>query len=238
MPDLPDSAPDILREGGAQYSARHREVLRAALFLFAERGWAGASLRELARRLGVAQPSLYHYFRSKEELVEQIIETFGFGGVLGTVSEPLPFPSDVAETPPLLADYVLALYERTDWPVFVRFVFNIALEERWRERLRAMFVDRTRELMVVAISPYVQRGQISAEDGMYLGRMITSAVALPLIEQHVCFPGAGEHPDVREYAAWVGRFAEEALRARIAARADTAASAYSPPARKSKNSRA
>ena len=33
-------------------SERHLEVLRAALQLFSERGYAGASLRELARRLG------------------------------------------------------------------------------------------------------------------------------------------------------------------------------------------
>ena len=55
--------------------------------LIAERGYRGASLRELARRVGMQQPSLYHYFESKEDLVEQIVVTFGFGGVGVTPSE-------------------------------------------------------------------------------------------------------------------------------------------------------
>ena len=45
--------------GGQELGERHREVLRVAMHLFAERGYAGASLRELARRLGMQQPSLY-----------------------------------------------------------------------------------------------------------------------------------------------------------------------------------
>ena len=35
---------------------------------------AGASLRKLAAKLGMSQPSLYHYFDSKDALVRQIIE--------------------------------------------------------------------------------------------------------------------------------------------------------------------
>ena len=74
--------PDPARYGGAQRPPKHLEVLRVAMRLIAERGYRGASLRELARRVGMQQPSLYHYFRSKEDLVEQILVTFGFGGAL------------------------------------------------------------------------------------------------------------------------------------------------------------
>jgi AcrR family transcriptional regulator len=51
---------------------RRAQILREALRLFAEHGVEGASLRELARRVGISQPSLYHYFSSKEALVEAI----------------------------------------------------------------------------------------------------------------------------------------------------------------------
>jgi AcrR family transcriptional regulator len=51
---------------------RRTQILREALLLFAEHGVEGASLRELARRVGISQPSLYHYFASKEALVEAI----------------------------------------------------------------------------------------------------------------------------------------------------------------------
>ncbi len=45
--------------------SRREEILEAALELIAEHGVAGASLRMLAKELGMSQPSLYHYFPSK-----------------------------------------------------------------------------------------------------------------------------------------------------------------------------
>src|SRR5215831_8127078 len=51
---------------------RRQQILREGLSLFSEHGVEGASLRELARRVGITQPSLYHYFPSKEALVEAI----------------------------------------------------------------------------------------------------------------------------------------------------------------------
>jgi len=46
----------------------------AALELFGDRGYDGASMAELAERVGIAKPSLYNYFRSKEELLIDLVE--------------------------------------------------------------------------------------------------------------------------------------------------------------------
>jgi AcrR family transcriptional regulator len=52
-----------------------RERLREAAFaLFAEKGYEGASMSELAERVGLAKPSLYNYYRSKEELLLDLLE--------------------------------------------------------------------------------------------------------------------------------------------------------------------
>ena len=83
------------------------EVLRTALLLIAERGYAGASLRELARRLGVQQPSLYHYFETKEQLVEQIIVHLG-ADLLGAAPARPP-PTALEDIPRYAIDVVMAL---------------------------------------------------------------------------------------------------------------------------------
>ena len=49
-------------------------MLEAALELVSNHGIAGTSLRMLARKLGMQQPSLYHYFGSKDALIDQIVE--------------------------------------------------------------------------------------------------------------------------------------------------------------------
>lgn len=49
-------------------------VLRAAEALFAERGYHGTSLRDIARRIGVKAPSLLHHFPSKQQLYLAVLD--------------------------------------------------------------------------------------------------------------------------------------------------------------------
>ena len=43
-----------------------RHIARAAARLFAERGYDATSVREIVEAAGVAKPTMYYYFRSKE----------------------------------------------------------------------------------------------------------------------------------------------------------------------------
>lgn len=56
---------------------REPQIVEVAAAFFAERGFE-APTRELAERLGVTQALLYRYFRSKDELIERVLE-HGFG---------------------------------------------------------------------------------------------------------------------------------------------------------------
>lgn len=63
--------PDAAHEA----SPSTRERLRAvAAQLFAERGYVGASMTGIAKRLGLRKPSLYNYYPSKEELFMELLE--------------------------------------------------------------------------------------------------------------------------------------------------------------------
>jgi TetR/AcrR family transcriptional regulator, cholesterol catabolism regulator len=50
-------------------SSRREELTRTAARLFAERGYQGTSLADLADELGMQKPSLYHHIASKEDLL-------------------------------------------------------------------------------------------------------------------------------------------------------------------------
>jgi AcrR family transcriptional regulator len=54
----------------ARRQARFETILAAAWGIAAEQGLAGLSLHELARRVGLRQPSLYAYFDSKSDLYD------------------------------------------------------------------------------------------------------------------------------------------------------------------------
>ena len=53
-------------------STRER-ILAEALSLFAESGYGGASMRELARRVGIRESSLYNHFAGKAAILEAIV---------------------------------------------------------------------------------------------------------------------------------------------------------------------
>ena len=56
-------------------AAERREVIeQAALEVFAERGYHGASIDEICRRAGVTPPVLYDHFASKLELHKRLLE--------------------------------------------------------------------------------------------------------------------------------------------------------------------
>ncbi len=57
-----------------RWERRQREVLNAAATAFAEKGYLGASIKDIADRLGVRQASLYYYFPSKEAALAAICE--------------------------------------------------------------------------------------------------------------------------------------------------------------------
>ncbi len=62
----------------AQAEARRAQLLDAALAVFADKGLEAATVKDLSAAAGVAQGLLYHYFPSKEALLEAALERHYF----------------------------------------------------------------------------------------------------------------------------------------------------------------
>ena len=60
--------------GRVPRAVRERQLLDLAEELFAERGYGGASMEELARRAGVTKPVVYELFGSKEGLFTACVD--------------------------------------------------------------------------------------------------------------------------------------------------------------------
>lgn len=65
------------RHGRVPRAVRERQVLELASELFAERGFAAASMDELASRAGVSKPVIYKLFGSKQDLFVACTEELG-----------------------------------------------------------------------------------------------------------------------------------------------------------------
>jgi TetR/AcrR family transcriptional regulator, fatty acid metabolism regulator protein len=66
----PRAAPPKVAE--AHEPEKRRAILHAAVRVFAERGYHGCRIADVARAAGVAYGLVYHYFRNKDELLESV----------------------------------------------------------------------------------------------------------------------------------------------------------------------
>src|SRR4029453_1492880 len=71
----------------AALSTRDR-ILSQALQLFAESGYGGASMRELARRVGGRESSLYNNFAGKGAILEALARAYGPASSASRLEEP------------------------------------------------------------------------------------------------------------------------------------------------------
>jgi AcrR family transcriptional regulator len=53
---------------------RDQDILEAAIHIFAEKGYVGSSLQEVADSVGLMKGSLYHYISSKESLLYRMFQ--------------------------------------------------------------------------------------------------------------------------------------------------------------------
>jgi AcrR family transcriptional regulator len=67
------SAPPPTDRRSRRRSRRIYEILETTALVVAERGYHNTSIEEIADRLDLAKPTLYHYFDSKEKLVYETL---------------------------------------------------------------------------------------------------------------------------------------------------------------------
>jgi TetR/AcrR family transcriptional regulator, cholesterol catabolism regulator len=129
-------------------STRRSELTRQAARLFAERGYHGTSIDQLAKAMGVQKGSLYAHIASKHELLYETMQegAAAFHGALDAIDETLPATEKIRLA---LRAHLRVVAEQLDVAtVFVRewrYLEGehrdeiVAERRRYEERWRALF---------------------------------------------------------------------------------------------------
>lgn len=69
--------PIELQTVNKKYARKKVAAIESAAIVFAEKGFHGATTQDIATAMGIQQGSLYYYFKSKEQALQEVCE-FGF----------------------------------------------------------------------------------------------------------------------------------------------------------------
>ena len=140
--------------------ARPGDIVAAALAVFAEKGFAGARIEEIARRAGVSKGTVYLYFETKDDLFRAVVHDAIIPNIdeIGAtaLAADLPFPdvlrtllprfAELVATRPIGAVVKMVVGESRNFPELARV---------WHDEVIAKGID--------LISALIRRGQARGE---------------------------------------------------------------------------
>jgi AcrR family transcriptional regulator len=132
------------------------KLLEATLKLISEKGYLGATTREIAKEAGVTELTLFRHFGSKEKLFEEVLNSYTF---LPTLRELLPHLDDLSCEEALTqvaTKFLLTMKKRKS-------MVKIMLSEvtRYPEKIRAVYsklVDDVRSALAQYFRSLQQKG--------------------------------------------------------------------------------
>lgn len=167
-----------VRGRGSDRAETRRRLLEAAGAVFAERGFEGASLEEIAARSGFTRGAIYRNFDSKDDLFLALIEEENRAAAVG-VAAALGTGHTFLET--ALSDPVPPDERRRSDLVRFEFYLYCARRPEMAARLKQLSRDRITALAEVIRSEAQERGltlRVSAEEAARLTLAVTTQLGL------------------------------------------------------------
>lgn len=73
MSDTPRGGDAASKKPGVRRGLVEQEIYEQATRLFAQRGYSGTSFQDIADAVGLTRPALYHYVKSKDDLLAKLV---------------------------------------------------------------------------------------------------------------------------------------------------------------------
>jgi AcrR family transcriptional regulator len=136
-------------------------ILSTALDLFAVRGYDATSVREICEAAGITKPTLYHFYGSKDGVLQALV-TSGFDRFRGLVDSSLETPGTFRQKVKVLARSLFK--SAIDQPRYWRFMHSIVWAPLGTAPQTANcqdFYDGVVSVLAAAADRAVKRGEIA-----------------------------------------------------------------------------
>lgn len=166
---------------------RKNEILDVAEQLFVEKGFENASTNDIIARIGIARGTLYHHFKSKEEILDAIVERMTREGI--------------ARAKEAVSDKKVSIYERLTAAIMALNIHNDVEAEVFEQihkpqnaLLHRKMEERLLNGVVPIIAELIEEGN---ESGLFDSKYPKEAAEMILVYSNVAFDELSDHtPEV------------------------------------------
>lgn len=157
------------------------KILDAALTLFAENGYSGTSVGQIAKAVGIKAPSLYKHFKGKEDILNTLIDTaearyevsFGSAANIGKIPE----------SPEEFVRVTMEKIRFTMCDPMIRKVRRFLVQEQFRNEKFAEVtnrhqVDGIQKMYEKIIEGMMEEGLVRKDDPAMLSVQLTAPAAV------------------------------------------------------------
>jgi AcrR family transcriptional regulator len=163
---------------------RPRQILDAALAVFAERGLAAARLDDIARRAGLSKGTIYLYFPNKEELFREVVRD----SVIAFIERGEARAEVFADPMQALLCWMEGYWAWLRTPVFPVMHRLVNSELHSFPDLASFYttevIERAHRLVSGMIERLMNAGQFRRMDSLVAARMLTSAFVMHALWFH------------------------------------------------------
>lgn len=140
---------------------RREELVEIACRVFAEKGFEGATLQDIADEFGVLKGSLFHYIQSKDDLLYEIIE----GVYLGAEDEIWSIAGGSGTAVSRLRELIIAYvrYITDHQPAVTVWLHDLTALDPARRRMIRKYEEHDRRRLVDLVTEAQQEGGIAAD---------------------------------------------------------------------------
>jgi len=174
---------------------RPREILEAAWLEFAESGFGGATLSEVARRAGVSVATVAHYFGTKAELFEAVVAEQALADVAGDEQLLASRPASYRE---LLHALLTRMWTRLQAPgkpdlVLVVLGEMSAFPQSAQLLFRQLF-ERSRRTLVAVLAAGPAAGEFDVPDAEGTAHVLAATLLGATLNLHFIGPCCTDGP--------------------------------------------
>ena len=187
---------------GEKMTDKQSRILKAAVEVFAEKGYSGAATSEIAQRAGVAEGTIFRHYRTKKDLlysivapfVARLIEPFVLRDLYPLIDNPHPTFEGFIRG---LLDNRIAFAEKNIKVIRI-LLQEVPFHPELREQFLSKVADRMLQKLSRVVEHYREQGQIVELPPLTTIRLVGSTLFGYLITRFLFAPSGWDDAVERE----------------------------------------